>query len=149
MMNVSVCGYAASHREWLHAPRADGSRFARLLTRPGSPADLPRPTITPVDVKTRSALARTASRAFYLDLSRLIELQDQRNTPFTPPVHAGYALVEALRELEEQGGAQDAMAGTPRLRNRCGADWRSWASRRCCHRRSRPWCSEPTVCRRV
>ena len=29
------------------------ARFARLLTRPGTPADLPRPSVTPVDVKTR------------------------------------------------------------------------------------------------
>ena len=52
----------------------------------------------------RAALAQAASRAYYLDLGRLARLQDQRNTPFTPAVHAYYALVEALRELEEQGG---------------------------------------------
>ena len=55
------CGYASSLdtddlgriAEWLDMPAADGTRFARLLTRPGSPANLPRPSITPVDVKTR------------------------------------------------------------------------------------------------
>jgi phosphonopyruvate decarboxylase len=55
------CGYASSLdtdelgriAEWLDMPLADGARFARLGTRPGSPADLPRPSITPVDVKTR------------------------------------------------------------------------------------------------
>jgi phosphonopyruvate decarboxylase len=55
------CGYASAldtddlgHvAEWLEARPLDGARFARLLTRPGSPADLPRPSITPVDVKTR------------------------------------------------------------------------------------------------
>jgi 2-aminoethylphosphonate-pyruvate transaminase len=52
----------------------------------------------------RAALAQAASRTYYLDLGRLARLQDQRNTPFTPAVHAHYALVEALRELEEQGG---------------------------------------------
>jgi 2-aminoethylphosphonate-pyruvate transaminase len=52
----------------------------------------------------RAALAQAASRAFYLDLGRLAKLQDQRNTPFTPAVHAYYALVEALRELECEGG---------------------------------------------
>ncbi|GAA4330765.1 2-aminoethylphosphonate aminotransferase [Pigmentiphaga soli] len=52
----------------------------------------------------RGALARAARRAFYLDLGRLAELQDRRNTPFTPAVHACYALVEALRELDEAGG---------------------------------------------
>jgi phosphonopyruvate decarboxylase len=58
---AAACGYAAALetddlgkiREWLQAPPLDGARFARLLTRPGSPADLPRPSVTPVDVKTR------------------------------------------------------------------------------------------------
>jgi 2-aminoethylphosphonate-pyruvate transaminase len=52
----------------------------------------------------REALAEATSRTYYLDLGRLARLQDQRNTPFTPAVHAYYALVEALREFEEQGG---------------------------------------------
>jgi 2-aminoethylphosphonate-pyruvate transaminase len=52
----------------------------------------------------REALARAAGRAYYLDLGRLSRLQDQRGTPFTPAVHAYYALVEALREFAEQGG---------------------------------------------
>jgi 2-aminoethylphosphonate-pyruvate transaminase len=52
----------------------------------------------------RAALARAASRTYYLDLGRLARLQDQRNTPFTPAVHAYYALVEALKEFEEKGG---------------------------------------------
>ncbi len=52
----------------------------------------------------RSALAQAVSRAYYLDLERLARLQDQRNTPFTPAVHAYYALVEALREFAEAGG---------------------------------------------
>ena len=55
-------------------------------------------------VTRRSALAAGTSRGYYLDLGRLARLQDQRNTPFTPAVHAYYALVEALRELMEQGG---------------------------------------------
>ena len=54
----------------------------------------------------RSALAQAATRAFYLDLKRLARLQDERNTPFTPSVHAYYALVEALREFEDEGGWQ-------------------------------------------
>jgi aspartate aminotransferase-like enzyme len=33
-------------------------------------------------------LHAVASRAYYLDLGRLEPLQDQRNTPFTPAVHA-------------------------------------------------------------
>jgi 2-aminoethylphosphonate-pyruvate transaminase len=52
----------------------------------------------------RESLATACRRAYYLDLGRLAALQDQRNTPFTPAVHAYYALVEALREFEEQGG---------------------------------------------
>jgi len=55
-------------------------------------------------VVRRAALAQAASRTYYLDLGRLVRLQDQRNTPFTPSVHAYYALVEALREFDEQGG---------------------------------------------
>jgi 2-aminoethylphosphonate-pyruvate transaminase len=55
-------------------------------------------------VVRRDALARAASRTYYLDLGRLAKLQDQRNTPFTPAVHAYYALVEALREFDEEGG---------------------------------------------
>jgi len=52
----------------------------------------------------RDGLSSACSRTYYLDLGRLAGLQDQRNTPFTPAVHAYYALVEALREYEEQGG---------------------------------------------
>ena len=52
----------------------------------------------------RAALANAASRTYYLDLGRLARLQDQRNTPFTPAVHAYYALVEALREFADEGG---------------------------------------------
>ena len=58
---AAACGYAAALdtdtleriSQWLEAPRLDGPRFARLATRPGSPKDLPRPSITPVDVKSR------------------------------------------------------------------------------------------------
>lgn len=55
-------------------------------------------------IARRDALAQAASRTYYLDLGRLALLQDQRNTPFTPSVHAYYALVEALRELDDSGG---------------------------------------------
>jgi 2-aminoethylphosphonate-pyruvate transaminase len=55
-------------------------------------------------ITRRAALKSAVSRTYYLDLDRLAKLQDQRNTPFTPAVHAYYALVEALREHEEQGG---------------------------------------------
>jgi 2-aminoethylphosphonate-pyruvate transaminase len=52
----------------------------------------------------RSALDTAARRVHYLDLQRLARLQDARGTPFTPAVHAYYALVEALREFEDEGG---------------------------------------------
>jgi 2-aminoethylphosphonate-pyruvate transaminase len=55
-------------------------------------------------VVRRAALEAAVSRAYYLDLVRLAQLQDQRNTPFTPAVHAYYALVEALREFVDEGG---------------------------------------------
>jgi 2-aminoethylphosphonate-pyruvate transaminase len=55
-------------------------------------------------ITRRSALEHAASRTYYLDLGRLAQLQDQRNTPFTPAVQVYYALVEALREYAEQGG---------------------------------------------
>ncbi len=58
---AAACGYASSLETddvvriaaWLNAARGRGPRFARLLTRPGSPPDLPRPSVTPVEVKTR------------------------------------------------------------------------------------------------
>ena len=55
-------------------------------------------------VVRRSALEQAASRSHYLDLVRLARAQESRDTPFTPAVHAHYALVEALREYAEQGG---------------------------------------------
>jgi 2-aminoethylphosphonate-pyruvate transaminase len=55
-------------------------------------------------IARRDALAQAASRNYYLGIARLAKLQDERNTPFTPSVHAYYALVEALREFEEEGG---------------------------------------------
>jgi phosphonopyruvate decarboxylase len=58
---AAACGYASSLETdeverieaWINAPSADGPRFARLLTRTGTPRDLPRPSITPAEVKTR------------------------------------------------------------------------------------------------
>ncbi len=58
---AAACGYASSLEtddigqvgEWLDAPALDGPRFACLFTRPGTRHDLPRPSITPVDVKNR------------------------------------------------------------------------------------------------
>ena len=55
-------------------------------------------------VASREALEQAANRTYYLDLARLARMQAQRNTPFTPSVHAYYALVEALKEFEDEGG---------------------------------------------
>jgi len=58
---AAACGYASAFETddlaqisaWLDGEPLAGPRFARLLTRPGSPDGLPRPSITPVDVKLR------------------------------------------------------------------------------------------------
>jgi phosphonopyruvate decarboxylase len=58
---AAACGYASSLQTselgkiaaWLDAAPLAGPRFACLLTRPGSPAALPRPTLGPVAVKER------------------------------------------------------------------------------------------------
>jgi phosphonopyruvate decarboxylase len=58
---AAACGYADAietddlHEigEWLDAPALDGPRFARLRIRPGTPHDLPRPSLTPVEVRAR------------------------------------------------------------------------------------------------
>jgi phosphonopyruvate decarboxylase len=58
---AAACGYASSLETddvarigaWLELPPIEGPRFARLLTRAGTPDGLPRPSVTPVDVKTR------------------------------------------------------------------------------------------------
>jgi len=75
-------------------------------------------------VVRRSALATAARRVHYLDLQRLARLQDARGTPFTPAVHAYYALVEALREFEDEGGrvARHARYAALAERVRAGLD---------------------------
>jgi phosphonopyruvate decarboxylase len=58
---AAACGYASSLEtddlarisSWLAEPPVDGARFARLFIRAGAPSDLPRPSVTPVEVKTR------------------------------------------------------------------------------------------------
>jgi phosphonopyruvate decarboxylase len=55
------CGYASSLETddvgqlaaWLNSSSEEGPKFARLLTRTGTPRDLPRPSISPIEVKTR------------------------------------------------------------------------------------------------
>ena len=58
---AAACGYASALEtdeagriaEWLQAPPAPGPSFARLLIRAGTSAGLPRPSISPVEVKQR------------------------------------------------------------------------------------------------
>jgi phosphonopyruvate decarboxylase len=58
---AAACGYASSLETddvaqistWLAERPIDGARFARLFIRPGTPSDLPRPSVTPVEVKAR------------------------------------------------------------------------------------------------
>ncbi|SDV49867.1 2-aminoethylphosphonate aminotransferase [Chitinasiproducens palmae] len=72
-------------------------------------------------VARRAAIEQGITRAFYLDLKRAAALQAERNTPFTPPVHAIYALVEALREMEEGGGQPARLARYKALAERVRA----------------------------
>jgi len=56
---AAACGYAAAADgdvdllDGVLSTRADGPRFVRVATATGTPSDLPRPTISPVDVKNR------------------------------------------------------------------------------------------------
>lgn len=58
---AAACGYASAFEtgdlgrisSWLMERPVDGARFARLFIRPGAPSKLPRPSVTPVEVKTR------------------------------------------------------------------------------------------------
>jgi phosphonopyruvate decarboxylase len=58
---AAASGYAAALEtddlavisDWLGAPAVDGPRFARLMIRTGTPGDLPRPAISPAEVKER------------------------------------------------------------------------------------------------
>jgi phosphonopyruvate decarboxylase len=61
---AAACGYAsaletddpAAISGWLSEAPIGGARFARLFIRSGTPADLPRPTVAPSDVKSRFML---------------------------------------------------------------------------------------------
>jgi phosphonopyruvate decarboxylase len=58
---AAACGYSRAIEgedlgelaAWLEEPWRSGPSFARLWIRTGTPADLPRPSISPADVKTR------------------------------------------------------------------------------------------------
>jgi phosphonopyruvate decarboxylase len=58
---ATACGYASSLEtsnlaeisSWLAERPVAGARFARLFIGPGTPGDLPRPSVSPVEVKTR------------------------------------------------------------------------------------------------
>jgi len=61
---AAACGYALALEgdepglvdRLFEAPAVSGVRFGCLLTRPGSPDGLPRPSVTPVEVQTRLGL---------------------------------------------------------------------------------------------
>jgi len=46
----------------------------------------------------------TSQRTLYLDLAGYLKNQDENGTPFTQSVQTFYALSEALKELQDQGG---------------------------------------------
>jgi phosphonopyruvate decarboxylase len=58
---AAACGYASSLETddlaqivaWLNERPSTGARFARLFINAGTPGDLPRPSMSPVQVKTR------------------------------------------------------------------------------------------------
>jgi phosphonopyruvate decarboxylase len=58
---AAACGYASALETddgarigaWLGEQPIDGPRFLRLMIRAGTPDGLPRPSVTPIDVKTR------------------------------------------------------------------------------------------------
>jgi phosphonopyruvate decarboxylase len=58
---AAACGYSRAIEgddlggvaAWLEEPWRSGPSFARLWIRTGSPADLPRPSLSPIDVKRR------------------------------------------------------------------------------------------------
>lgn len=78
---VTAC--AATANKCLHG--VPGVSFV-IVRRDG----LPRPDVPP--------------RTVYLDLARYARQQDGGGTPFTPSVQVFYALAEALREMEDDGG---------------------------------------------
>lgn len=55
-------------------------------------------------VLRRELLADAPKRNLYFDLANYCQHQDQESTPFTPSIPCFYALEEALKELEDQGG---------------------------------------------
>lgn len=56
-----------------------------------------------VVVRRDSLPTNSPQRSLYLDLAVYCREQDRRSTPFTPAVQAFYGLLEALRELAEDG----------------------------------------------
>ncbi|MGH8613410.1 MAG: 2-aminoethylphosphonate aminotransferase [Gammaproteobacteria bacterium] len=55
-------------------------------------------------VLRRTLLADAPKRTVYLDLANYCQHQDRESTPFTPSIPCFYALEEALKELQDQGG---------------------------------------------
>jgi len=72
-------------------------------------------------IADRQAMAKGSPRTLYLDLAAWSRAQDARGTPFTPSVHAYYAVVEALREFEDEGGLAARHARYCALADQVGA----------------------------
>ena len=62
------------------------------------------PGVSFVILRRDALLDGHGGRSVYLDLARHCRAQDARDTAFTPAVPIFYALREALREFEDQGG---------------------------------------------
>ena len=62
------------------------------------------PGLSFVILRRDALLDGRAGRSVYLDLARHCRAQDARDTAFTPAVPIFYALREALREFDDQGG---------------------------------------------
>jgi len=63
-----------------------------------------------VVIVRRSALAQATQRTYYLDLGRLSRLQDQRDTPFTPAVHAYYGWSKPCASSQSKVAALRALS---------------------------------------
>ncbi len=114
---------SAAAGRWRQQLRRRGDRFQRSESgggrRHGQQVPARRAGRRIRDRAAHAPWRNAASRTYYLDLARLARLQEQRNTPFTPAVHAYYALVEALREFAEQGGRAARYGAMRRWLSRC------------------------------
>ncbi len=100
-------------------------------------------------IARRDWLAKAASRTYYLGIARLAKLQDARNTPFTPSVHAYTRWSRRCTSSRKKAAGACVTPVTRRSRNRCARGWWRWASKARCRRSSRRSCCGRTGCRRA